>query len=91
MSGNTVSPVSGVYNIISVTHTITNTFITTLKLKRLTISSANQVASGQGIYVAGVNRYPTSSFYTTPNVISPYKVNFGEIYPDFTYMYNLGA
>jgi len=91
MSGNTVSPVSGVYNIMSVTHTINKTFVTTLKLQRLTISSANQVAAGQGIYVTGSSSYPKSTFTTTANVISPYKVDFGEMYPDFTYMYGVGG
>lgn len=91
MSGNTVSPVSGIYNIMSVSHTINKTFITTLKLQRLTISSANQVASGQGIYITGSNSYPSSSYYTTSNVKSAYKVDFGELYPDFTHMYSLGG
>ena len=51
MSGNTLSPVTGVYNIISVSQKITNTFITTLKLQRLVMSSANEVASAQNILV----------------------------------------
>lgn len=84
MSGNTVSPVTGVYNIISVTHTISSTFVTQLKVQRLTMSTANQVATSQGIYVSGSGYYPGSTFSTTSNVISPYKVNFGILYPDFT-------
>ena len=76
---------------MSVSHTINKTFITTLKLQRLTISSANQVASGQGIYITGSNSYPSSSYYTTSNVKSAYKVDFGELYPDFTHMYSLGG
>lgn len=89
MSGNTVSPVTGVYNIISVSHNISNTFITTLKLQRLVMSSANAVAASQSIYVSGNSNYPASSYTTTSNIISPYKVDFGRIYPDFTYMPSL--
>ena len=91
MTGNTVSPVSGIYNIMSVTHTINKTFVTTLKLQRLTISSANQVATGQGIYVTGSTGYTVNQFTTTSNIKSTHKVDFGTLYPDFTYMYNLGA
>jgi hypothetical protein len=76
MSGNTVSPITGIYNIISVTHSINSTFTTTLKLQRLVMSSANQVATSQGIFVAGSSNYPTSSYNTTSNIISPYKVDF---------------
>lgn len=86
MAGNTLSPVSGIYNIMSVTHTISNTFVTTLKLKRLMMSSANKVAAGQSIFVSGSSNYPRSSYETTANVLSPYKVDFGYLYPDFTYM-----
>ena len=91
MTGNTVSPVSGIYNIMSVTHTINNTFVTTLKIQRLTISSANQVATGQGIFIAGTTKYPSNAYSTTSNIKSTHKVDFGILYPDFTYMYNLGA
>ena len=91
MTGNTVSPVSGIYNIMSVTHTINKTFVTTLKLQRLTISSANQVATGQGIYVTGSTGYTVNQFTTTSNIKSTHKVDFGILYPDFTHMYNLGA
>lgn len=86
LSGNTLSPVSGLYNIVSVTHNIANTFITTLKLQRLMISSANQVAASQGILVSGSAAYSPSAFNTTPNVISPYKVDFGDMYPNFEHM-----
>lgn len=86
MAGNTLSPVSGIYNIMSVTHTISTTFVTTLKLQRLMMSSANTVAAGQSIFVSGSSNYPRSSYETTSNIISPYKVDFGTIYPDFTYM-----
>ena len=86
LSGNTLSPVSGIYNIVSVTHNIANTFITTLKLQRLMISSANQVAASQGILVSGSAAYSPSAFNTTPNVKSPYKVDFGDMYPNFEHM-----
>ena len=87
MTGNTLSPISGVYNIMSVTHTISTTFITTLKLQRLEMSSANQVATGQGIFISGSGHYPSNSFHTTPNVKSPYKVDFGILYPTWEHMY----
>lgn len=87
MVGNTLSPVTGVYNIMSVAHAISSSFVTTLKLQRLMLGSANQVATGQGIYVTGSGNYPTSSFHKTSNIISPYKVDFGQMYPDFTHMY----
>ena len=86
LSGNTLSPVSGIYNIVSVTHNIANTFITTLKLQRLMISSANQVAASQGILVSGSAAYSPSAFNTTSNVKSPYKVDFGDMYPNFEHM-----
>lgn len=84
MSGNTLSPVTGVYNIISVTHTISDTFITTLKLQRLVMSSANAVAAAQSIFISGSSGYTSSSYTTTSNIISPYKVDFGTLYPDLT-------
>ena len=91
MTGNTVSPVSGVYSIMSVSHTISSSFITTLKVQRLTISSANQVAAGQGIYIQGTNRYPSSAYTVTSNIKTPYKVDFGELYPNFTDMLSIGV
>lgn len=81
MSGNTLSPVSGVYNITSVSHTISNTFVTTLRIKRLAISSANQTATSMGIYVKGSTKGLTESFTKTKNVISTGKVDFGVLYP----------
>ena len=82
MSGNTLSPVSGVYNISSVSHSISTTYVTTLKLQRLSISSANQTATSIGIYASGSqNVYGTSSYTTTKNVVSTSKVNFGTLYP----------
>ena len=86
MSGNTVSPVSGVYNIITVSHKIDTTFTTTLKVQRLVMSTANQVAANQGIYIHGSSSYPKSSYTQTSNIVSTSKVDFGTIYPDFTYM-----
>lgn len=86
MSGNTVSPISGVYNIVSVSHTISNTFITTLKIQRLVISSANMVASTQNILIAGSDTYRSNSYSKTNNVISPNKVDFGVMYPDFEHL-----
>lgn len=84
MSGNTLSPVSGIYNITAVSHSISNTFITTLKLQRLMISRANELAVSQGIKVRGKSAMPDSS--TTKNIVSPYKADFGNIYPTFDYM-----
>lgn len=81
MSGNTLSPISGIYNITSVSHTVSTTFITTLKLQRLAISSANQTASSMGIFVSGSRRGSSSSYTQTKNVISTGKVDFGIMYP----------
>lgn len=86
MNGNTLSPVSGIYSIIEVTHSISVEFTTTLKVQRLVMSSANQVAAGQNIYVSGSGSYPSNSYQTTSNIITPYKVEFGEIFPDFTHI-----
>ncbi|MCM1286600.1 MAG: hypothetical protein NC227_10640 [Bacteroides sp.] len=63
MTGGTLSPITGIYNVITVSHTISNTFITTLKLQRLIMSSANQVASSQGILIAGSANY-ADDYYT---------------------------
>ncbi len=89
MSGNTLSPVSGVYNIISVSHTISNTFVTTLKVQRLVMSSANQVASAQNITQSNSSGYTGSTYTKTSNIISTGKVDFGNLYPDFTYIGNI--
>lgn len=82
VSGNSISPVTGVYNIVSVEHRISNTFITVLKVQRLVMSNANEVASSQGITI------PSSStahyaYTTTKNIRSVGKVDFGEIYPTY--------
>ena len=87
MTGGTLSPITGIYSIISVAHSISNTFITTLKLQRLVMSSANQVASAQNIYVSGVQDYNSTSYDTTSNIITPYKVQFPDMYPNFEHMY----
>lgn len=79
MSGNTLSPISGVYNIKSVSHAISTTFVTTMKLQRLAISSANQTATSIGIYVQGSGGQ--SSYTTTKNVKSTGKVEFGTLFP----------
>lgn len=81
--GNTISPITGIYNIVTVSHDISSSFITTLKIQRLVMSSANQVAASQGIFVSGSSGYPQNSFTTTSNIKSPYKVDFGEMYPTF--------
>ena len=86
MTGGTLSPITGIYNVITVSHMISNTFITTLKLQRLIMSSANQVASSQGILVGGSTQYADSSFIRTKNIVTPYKVEFGEMYPNFEHM-----
>lgn len=87
MSGNTLSPISGVYNIVSVSHTISVEFTTTLKIQRLTMSTANQVASGQNIFVSGTNYYPSNTYSTTSNIVSSSKVDFGSMFPTFEHMY----
>ena len=85
VSGGTVSPVSGIYSIVSVSHNVSNTFITTLKIQRLVMSSANQVAASQNIFVSGTKTY-SGSYQKTSNIISPYKVDFGVMYPTFEHM-----
>lgn len=91
MSGNTISPITGIYSVMSVSHSISNIFLTTLKLQRLTISTANQVASSQGIFVSGSSMgLPSNSVSQTANVKSPYKVEFPDMYPDFSDMKLVG-
>lgn len=90
MSGDTINPITGIYNITEVGHEITNTFITTLKIQRLVASSANMVATGQGLHVNGSGSYPDSSYTTTSNIISTGKVDFkNTVYPDFSYLTSL--
>ena len=83
MSNNTLSPISGVYSIMSVSHQISVTYLTVLTLQRLVMSSANQVATSQGITIRGSAAYPVSSYETTDNVLSTGKVDFGTLYPTF--------
>lgn len=84
MLGNTVSPMSGVYNIMKVSHSVSETFVTTLNLQRLVMSSANQVATQQGLIVSNETNYFSSSTYNkTSNILSTNKVDFGEVYPTF--------
>lgn len=84
MSGNTLSPISGVYNIISVTHNVGVQFTTELKLQRLVMSSANATASAQGIYFTGsTNGYGNQKINQTSNIVSTGKVNFGTLYPTY--------
>lgn len=83
MSGNTLSPITGVYNIMAVTHEISSTFLTTLRIQRLSISTANQTAAAQNIYVSGSSQYRNNSFTKTPNIITPYKVQLPDLYPNY--------
>ena len=85
MSGNTLSPVSGIYNIVSVSHQISSTFITTLKIQRLVMSSANDVASAQGILVSSGSGFG-NTYSKTKNIISTNKVDFGTLYPTYEHI-----
>ena len=91
MSGNTISPITGIYSIVSVNHSVSDSFVTTLKVQRLVMSSANQVASVQGITIRGSGKYPTNSIQTTSNVKSTHKVDFGTLYPNFEHIGNYGG
>lgn len=83
MSQGTISPITGIYSIISVSHEVSNTYITTLKVQRLVMSSANEVATGQNILVSGAANQ-SKAYSTTSNILSPYKTNFGNLYPKFS-------
>lgn len=83
MSGNTISPVTGIYNVISVSQNVSNTFTTTLKVQRLVMSNANEVASMQGIKLANQRTYTSYSYTSTKNIVSPNKADFGVLYPCF--------
>ena len=91
LSGNTISPITGIYNIVSVSHSVSNTFITTLKIQRLVMSSANQVASAQGITIRDSNNYPVNSIQRTSNIKSTHEVDFGTLYPNFEHIGNYGG
>ena len=82
VAGNSISPVTGVYNIVSVEHRLSNTFTTTLKVQRLVMSSANEVASSQGITLANSGNY-NYAYTQTNNIVSTGKVDFGDIYPTY--------
>jgi len=86
LTGGTLSPVSGMYSIMSVTHNVSHLFTTTLRIQRLVSSAANQVAASAGIFIQGSARLPQSSFSTTPNVVTPYLVNFGTMFPTMEHM-----
>lgn len=83
VSGNTISPITGIYNVVSVSHSISNTFTTTLKVQRLVMSNANEVASAQGIMLANQRSYNAYSYTKTNNIQSPSKVVFPEMYPTY--------
>ena len=87
MIGNTLSPISGIYNIMSVSHSVAQNFTTQLKVQRLQLGSANQTATSQNIFISGKGYYPESSYSKTKNVISSSKVDFGIIYPTFEHMW----
>ena len=84
MSGNTLSPATGVYSIMSVSHNISDRFTTSLKLQRLTLGTANQVASARTIYVNGESGYDMNSFNTTKNIRSVSDIHFDYTYPNMT-------
>lgn len=83
VSGNSISPITGIYNIVEVSHNISTMFTTTLILQRLQMSSANQVAAGQGITIRGSNAYANGTYKQTSNIKSTGKVDFGKLYPTF--------
>jgi uncharacterized protein YycO len=82
VADNSISPVTGVYNIVSVSHNLSNTFITTLKVQRLVMSSANEVAAAQNITVIGDPSYQYA-YNRTSNVSDSGVVDFGTIYPTY--------
>ena len=83
VSGNSISPITGIYNIVEVSHNISTMFTTTLILQRLQMSSANQVAAGQGITIRGSSAYANGTYTQTSNIKSTGKVDFGKLYPTF--------
>lgn len=82
VSGNSISPVTGVYSIMSVEHKVSNTFTTTLKVQRLAVSSANAVATSSNISIYGNSTY-SGAYVQTSNVKSTDYVEFDPIYPNF--------
>ena len=83
--GGTVSPISGIYNIVSVGHSISSTFVTTLKLQRLLMSNANEVAMSQNILYGNSADF-SGAYQKTDNILSPYKADFGVMYPNFEHL-----
>lgn len=83
VAGNSISPVTGVYSVVSVEHQISNRFITTLKVQRLVMSSANDVAASQGITIANSSGYGNYAYTQTSNIKSTGKVDFGLLYPTY--------
>ena len=83
VASNSISPITGVYNVVSVSHTISNTFITTLKIQRLQMSSANEVASSTGITIANDLGYGQYAYAPTQNIVSVGKVDFGQLFPTY--------
>lgn len=81
MMGGTLSPVSGIYNIMAVSHLVAQTYYTVLTLQRLAVSSANQTAAGMGIFISGSSNGISSGYTKTKNVKSTSKVDFGNLYP----------
>lgn len=75
---NSISPITGIYRVVSVDHRISNTFITTLKVQRLDMSAANAVASSNGVTVIGNSQY---AYTKTNNIISSGQVEFPTTYP----------
>ena len=61
---------------------MSNTFVTTLKVQRLVMSSANEVATSQGITIAN-GADATYAYTPTKNILSTNKVDFGNIYPTY--------
>jgi hypothetical protein len=86
VSGNTPSPITGIYNIVSVSHTVSNSFTTQLKIKRMAMSAANTISTLQAVFVSGSSNIPRSSFTPTPNIVSTHKVELGEMYPNFEHL-----
>ena len=83
VAGGSVSPVTGVYNIVSVSHNISNKFITTLKLLRLETSSANEVATTGNVSISNISGYGNYAYSSTANIKSVGHVDFGPVYPTY--------
>lgn len=79
---NTISPVTGIYRVVSVEHKVSHTFTTTLKLQRFDVSSANAVATTENVTINNNPNY-LYAYNQTSNVISPEVVDFGDLYPTF--------